>query len=54
MAKAANTERMVMIPRAVYGQYAGLPWDDLVAAAERGENGVTFRTGLEGYALMRG
>jgi hypothetical protein len=46
--------RMVYIPRAVYPKYAELPWDELVAAAERGDEGVRFREGEDGYALMRG
>lgn len=48
-----NSNRMVVIPRQAYSQYAALPWEQLVAACERGEGGLKFSDGSEGYALMR-
>ena len=54
MAKSENSDRMVVIPRKVYPQHASKPWDELVATAEAGTDGVKFYDGSEGFALMRG
>lgn len=37
---ASRNHRLVVVPRAHYGKYLALPFADLLAAAERGEDGL--------------
>jgi len=52
--KAAPRHQLVRIPRAVYAKYHQLPWAELKAAAERGDDGLALSdSDSYGFAWMR-
>lgn len=45
---------LVQCPRVVWGKYSDMPWKDVVAAAERGDDGLTITDSKKyGYAFLR-
>lgn len=45
--------RLIVVPRGVLAEVWHLPWSELCLLADRGDRGITYATGNEGYVLLR-
>jgi hypothetical protein len=45
--------KLIYVPRAVAPSVWHVSWADLCGMADRGEQGIAYATGDEGYVLMR-